>query len=108
MTTQLDTVPASKDVTRGAADTWSISFANALVDGETISSAAATLCTAMVGNDGAEVDDFVISATVSTTSVLVSWDGSALTKFSTYRLATTATLNTGAVVELLTIVRCVA
>lgn len=108
MATQLDTVPASKDVTRESADTWAIAFANALGSGESLASADAAIYTAMVGNDGTEVDGFVTSATVSVTDVLVVWDASVLTKFGTYRLETRATLNTGAVVALLTTVRVVA
>lgn len=108
MVTQLDTVPASKDVTRESADTWAIAFANALGDGESLASAAAVLYTAMVSLDGTAVDGFVTSAVVSVTDVLVTWDGSVLSKFGTYRLETRATLNTGAVVALLTTVRCVA
>lgn len=108
MATQLDTVPARKDVTRGSSDTWAIAFDNALAVGETIASASAAIYTAMIANDGTEVTGFVTSATVDDDSVLVEWDGSVLTKFGVYRLATRATLSSGAVVELLTTVTCVA
>jgi hypothetical protein len=106
--TQLDTTPASIDVTTDSRDTWAIAFAAALQAGESIASAAAALYTAMPGDDGAAVAGFVTGAVVSGTDVHVAWVGSVLARHSVYRLETTATLNTGAKIELLTLVRCVA
>lgn len=107
MPTQLDTIPASRDVSRDSMDTWAIDFTNALQVGETISTGAAELVTAMPGNDGTVVAGFVTNATVNGASINVAWTGTVLTKWSIYRLETKATLNTGALIELLTTVRCV-
>lgn len=107
MVTQLDTIPANKDVTTDSVDTWAIDFANALQEGETIADRAAVLVTAMPADDGAAVAGFVTATGIDGTKVSVTWTGSVLTKHSVYRLETLATLNTGAKVELLTEVRCV-
>ena len=108
MATALDTIPASRDVTTDSVDLWAIDFTNALQAGESIVSGAATLVTAMPADDGTVVAGFVVDATVSGATVEVEWSGSVLAKHSTYRLETRATLNTGAVVELLTRIVCVA
>lgn len=107
MATGLDTIPASRDVTTDSVDTWAIDFANALQVGETISVGAAALYPATPGASGTAVSGFVTQAQVSGTTVRVTWTGTVLTKYSVYRLETKATLSTGAVVELLTQVRCV-
>ncbi len=108
MATQLDTIPASRDVTTQSVNTWAIDFANVLQTGQSIVSAIATLVTDMPGDQGASVLGFVLSATVAGTDVLVAWTGSVLTRNSVYQLETVATLNTGSKVALLTRVRCVA
>ena len=108
MVTALDTIPASRDVTTDSVDAWAVDFTNAIQEGESITAGAATLVTAMPPDDGAEVAGFVVDATVSGATVVVEWSGSVLTKHSVYRLETRATLNTGAVIELLTTVRCIA
>ena len=108
MATRLDTVPDIADVTTDMVDTWAIDFSNALQAGETISSASAALFLVTVGSNGTAVAGFVTSAVVSGDAVNVAWTGSVLTKFATYRLETKATLSSGAKIELLTTVRCVA
>jgi hypothetical protein len=108
MVTQLDTIPASRDVTTDSLDTWSVDFANALQAGETVANGAAALYEAMPGSSGAAVSGFVTQAQTADTTVRVTWTGSVLARFGVYRLETRAILNTGAVIELLTTIRCVA
>ena len=104
-TSQLDTIPASKDVTTSMVGTWSVEFAASIPAGATISTASAALFDVRAN---AAVAGFVTNASISLTAINVTWTASVLTKGKTYRLETLATLNTGAKVELLTTVRCVA
>lgn len=110
MVSTLETIPGSVDVTTDSVGTWKVTFAAALAaigGGATLASAAAVLYTAPPGAKVA-VPGFVIGAAVNGTSVDVGWSGAALTEWSTYRLETRGTLSTGAVVEFLTEVRCIA
>lgn len=104
-TTDFDTTPRERDVARAASDTWAIAFAAELAEGESISSAAATL-RQLAPAPQDDVAGFVTSATPSGTSVNVAWDGSALDVGGSYQLLTVATLNTGAEVVARTIVHC--
>lgn len=104
--TQLDTVPASLDVTTATIDTWAIDFAAALQTGESIASAAASLLSAS-SVPGIPVVGFVTGATIGTTKINVAWTGSVLSQGSEYVLHTVATLNTGAKIVLLTRVVCI-
>lgn len=105
----LDTIPGEREIARAMIDTWAIDFTNALQSGETVTAADAELETAMFGNDGTAVPGFVLNAVpAGTTGVNVSWSGAGLDVYATYRLKTTATLSSGAVLERLTTIRCIA
>ena len=106
MVTQLDSTPATIDVATAQIDTWAIDFSGAIQEGEAISDADAVLVsTACVPNR--EIEGFVTDADVDDASVLVAWTGEPLAQGGDYVLHTRAILDTGAVLVLLTRVRCV-
>lgn len=104
---KLFTNPPRVAVTTKMIDTWSIDFANSLNPGEAIDSVAALLVQIDPGPE-AEVADFVTDTDVDGTNAVLGWTGNVLTEGATFRLEITATLDTGATVDRLMFVECIA
>lgn len=109
MATDLYTAPSVVEITTDMIGAWEVTFAAAMaaVGAASITSCAAALFPVWPGAQSA-VSGFVTSATPDGTSVNVTWDGSVLQRSGRYQLQTRATFDTGAAVEFLTDVRCVA